>query len=230
MPGSLFSPPSSPEPEPSHQLNSDERHVRFVSRMSNSSYTYRGDEPKAGSRVLDEVPSPGGKRLPVLVPESPLRPRTIPSVKAAVQRFTADEAEADSSLLLPNSQGPAAASYTMTTDDAGGNKFAPHQHGVKESISGYNKSDKAKGKQRERDAYSDLSRADSSGEMTVRGKERELLAAREEHIRNEKRWERDKHIADADAERLRDKERIRILEQEIAQLKEEVLPDFDLYV
>ena len=58
--------------------------------------------------------------------------------------------------------------------------------------------------------------------MTVRGKEQELLAAREERDRNERRWGRDTPAVEVDAERKRDKERIRALEREIALLKEEV--------
>ncbi|KAI0926275.1 hypothetical protein AcW1_008487 [Taiwanofungus camphoratus] len=52
---------------------------------------------------------------------------------------------------------------------------------------------------------------DTSGEIRVRGKERELHAAREAHLRNEP--------ARDDEEREHDKRRIRMLEEEIARLK-----------
>ena len=55
---------------------------------------------------------------------------------------------------------------------------------------------------------------DTSGEIRVRGKERELREAREEHARNA--HERD------DGERDQDKKRIRMLEEEVARLRAEV--------
>ena len=55
---------------------------------------------------------------------------------------------------------------------------------------------------------------DTSGEIRVRGKERELREAREDHARNA--HERD------DGERERDKQRIRMLEEEVARLRAEV--------
>ena len=55
---------------------------------------------------------------------------------------------------------------------------------------------------------------DTSGEIRVRGKEKELREAREDHARNA--HERD------DGERGQDKQRIRILEEEIARLRAEV--------
>jgi hypothetical protein len=75
-----------------------------------------------------------------------------------------------------------------------------------------------------------LEDADTSGEVRVRGKERELFAAREEQKRNEeRRWERDKEKEKEDEaerarERERDKEKIRMLEEEILRLKNEVCP------
>lgn len=64
----------------------------------------------------------------------------------------------------------------------------------------------AKGKER---AY------DTSGEVQVRGKERELRAAREAQMRNEP--------ARDNEERERDKKRIRMLEEEIARLRAQVV-------
>ena len=67
------------------------------------------------------------------------------------------------------------------------------------------KSEKAKGKERARD---------TSRELHVRGKERELSAAREAHARNDSGRD--------DEERERDKQRIRMLEDEIARLRAQV--------
>ena len=55
---------------------------------------------------------------------------------------------------------------------------------------------------------------DTSGEIRVRGKEQELREAREDHARNA-------HGRD-DSERERDKQRIRMLEEEVARLRAEV--------
>ncbi len=55
---------------------------------------------------------------------------------------------------------------------------------------------------------------DTSGEIRVQGKERELREAREDHARNA-------HDRD-DSERDRDKQRIRMLEEEVARLRVEV--------
>lgn len=64
---------------------------------------------------------------------------------------------------------------------------------------------------------------DTSGEVRVRGKERELVAAREEQERHERRREKEKDLnEEADREKTVDKERIRMLEDEIMRLKEEV--------
>jgi hypothetical protein len=227
MPGSLFSHSVSPEPDhPSHQRDEDERHVHYDSNIpdlhANQEAHHTPDEPVAGSSgVRDEVP-PSRKSLPSHILDSPLRPRTIPSVKAVVQRFSVDDLDVDSSLLLPRS------SVAVKAPIENANAVRrPRAHSRRDEEP--TQSHKSKGKQRERDVSSDLSHADTSGEMAVRGKERELVAAWEERSRNEKRWERDKHAAEAEAERLRDKERIRMLEREIAQLKAEVLSDFGGY-
>ena len=76
---------------------------------------------------------------------------------------------------------------------------------VKKALPPAPKSDKAKGKERARD---------TSGELHVRGKERELRAAREAHARKEP--------GSDDDEREYDRQRIRILEDEIARLRAQV--------
>jgi hypothetical protein len=80
---------------------------------------------------------------------------------------------------------------------------------------------KQKGKERAHESFSEFEKQDIPGDVRVRGKEQELISAREEHVRNEKRWERDTY-AEAELERALDKERIRTLEQEILMLKKEV--------
>jgi hypothetical protein len=80
-------------------------------------------------------------------------------------------------------------------------------------------SPKAKGKQRAFDDGSDLFEPEHSGELRVRGKERELEQALQRQLENEIRRD---HQSSAENERDKDKERIRQLEQEIRLLREEV--------
>ncbi|KAJ7183109.1 hypothetical protein C8R46DRAFT_1065897 [Mycena filopes] len=136
---------------------------------------------------------------------APFRPAAIPSVKAAVERFQTGADDADPSILLPSPKGKARAVVPPEDD-------SPRL------------TSREKGKGRARD----FEEADTSGQVRVKGKERELSAAREEQKRNEeRRWERDKmkdkqDEAERDREREKDKERIRMLEGEIQRLKNEV--------
>jgi len=63
---------------------------------------------------------------------------------------------------------------------------------------------------------------DSSGYLRVKGKERELVAAREELHENERRREIYDEGESSERGRDSDKVRIRMLEEEIARLKDEV--------
>lgn len=58
--------------------------------------------------------------------------------------------------------------------------------------------------------------------LRVRGKEKELRAAREEHIRKEQDRGEDPETSVYFEERERDKERIRALEEEVESLKQQV--------
>lgn len=140
-------------------------------------------------------------------PSIPSRLRSAPSVNAAVERFHVGADDADPAMLFPSPKGKGRA--TAPPEDDGSPRISARE----------------KGKGRACDVEED---ADTSGEVQVRGKERELFAAREEQKRNEKRrWERDKEMDEKDAderdrEREKDKERIRMLEGEILRLKNEV--------
>jgi hypothetical protein len=85
---------------------------------------------------------------------------------------------------------------------------------------------KAKGKQRAEGSYQELTSADTSGEIRVRGKERELVVIRQSQRDRESNWEQNRDSEGDrpkfEAEREKDKERIRLLEDEIQRLKEEV--------
>jgi len=78
-----------------------------------------------------------------------------------------------------------------------------------------------KGKGRAESLYPDLGQ-EVSFSTQVRGKERELTAALEGHKRNEQRLDEDNMNISAREEMARDKIRIRMLEDEIAKLKQEV--------
>lgn len=81
---------------------------------------------------------------------------------------------------------------------------------------------KAREKRRAIESWDDPKDGDTSNEMRVRGKERELVAARKELQRHDKRQEQDGELKEAEREKVRDKERIRLLEEEITWLKQEV--------
>jgi len=101
MPGSLFPRPPSTEPE------GEPFHVRFAPGILSPPRTHAGqsieDNDVGPSRIRHQAPSSpehATKKSCSSVPDTPLRPRCIPSVKVAVERFSTDQA--DSSLLLPS--------------------------------------------------------------------------------------------------------------------------------
>lgn len=81
---------------------------------------------------------------------------------------------------------------------------------------------KAKGKARATDSDVESDIADTSRELRVRGKERELRDAREEHLRKEQRRVLDPETSLILEERELDKEKIRKLEEEVAWLRSQV--------
>lgn len=125
-------------------------------------------------------------------------PRSTSSVKAAVDRFNTGGRDADPSILLP----------------------VPHT-----SPTRVGKAIQDKGKSRAIEVWDDPEDGDTLGEVRVRGKERELVAAREEQRMHESQRQNEaeaKEAEEGEEERARDKERIRMLEGEIARLKQEV--------
>jgi hypothetical protein len=155
-----------------------------------------------------------------LTPSPASTPEHSP-VKAAIQRFHVGEKDADSSILLPSAKRILPARPKR----CGSTSHSPRTQ------TGNILSSKAKGKQRaailtDEDHISDH---ESSGELRVRGKERELKNAILQQIENETRRERQAteepegfDSYEANVEREHDKERIRQLEEEIRLLKEEV--------
>lgn len=136
---------------------------------------------------------------PISSSSSPSTPRHRKQFDPTVQAAVGrfQEENADSSLLLPKPQ------------------TSPHQ---------YNKLDKGKGVAVDVTPINDF---ETSGMLRVRGKEKELVAVREDLDRNERRLESTNEadgsfIEQINKDRDRDKEKIRMLEGEIERLKEEV--------
>jgi len=130
-------------------------------------------------------------------------PRKIESlsapIRAAVEKFQPD---ADPTLLLPS----------------------PHTSPIRPRTDSLESRRDRKGKGRADDYGPDL--RETSGFLRVQGKERELVAAREKLDRNERRIISERKDAenatDIERDRDRDKQRIKMLEEEIEHLKHEV--------
>lgn len=137
-----------------------------------------------------------------------------PVVKAAVERFHVGEADADPSILLPSPNNSPVRPGRAKRREEDRPRISTR--------------DKGKGKAMDEVLVLDAWDGDTSGEVRVRGKERELVAAREEQERHERRREKEKDLnEEADREKTVDKERIRMLEDEIMRLKEEVRSPFE---
>lgn len=134
---------------------------------------------------------------------SPWRSRPVASVHDAVQRFNiTDGEEADFSLRLPT---PHSSPVKPLPEADTSLRLAPP-------------SSSAKGKERMQDDDLLYILGDvTGGDTRIRAKERELVAAKEEHQRHS-----GGQSTAASDERERDKERIRILEEEVKRLREEV--------
>ena len=224
MPGSLFprSPSLIPDPLPQH-LDDDERHVRFAPAafspiQSNEAGPSRPrDIPcsqntirahgEASSSCSDHAGS--GSRS-----SSSFRSRgSISNVKDAVMRFRVDKDSADASILLPREKSLTPSKRKEKQQARGASPVGP--------------SSCEKGKSRALDLEPEYHHAaETSREVRVRGKERELAEAKEEQ-RRKARVQRDMHDnqVEADGEeavRNADKAKIKMLEEEILRLKAEV--------
>jgi len=151
---------------------------------------------------------------------SPWRTRSVASVKDAVYRFNATEgAEADFSLMLPSPHSSPAKPVPKVRSLDGASPYRSSSNIAPPPTSS------RKGKERVRDSRDDEDLdfivVGSSGHNGVYAKERELDAAREEQLENERRFSGDQSRRASD-ERERDKRRIKALEEEVSRLKEEV--------
>ncbi|KAJ3928278.1 MAG: hypothetical protein NXY57DRAFT_535324 [Lentinula lateritia] len=165
---------------------------------SRVSWNFGFDENEAG-------PSSGPVPPTQLSPTSPFRPPLVPSVKDAVSKFHTGP-DIDPRILLPS---------------------PPRRKGKEREVIDVDADDDSWLMPPPRSNRHIASDGDISREIRVKGKERELSAAIEEHKMKEKRWERDKESVTGDEENVirekeRDKEKIRKLEEEIERLKEEL--------
>lgn len=221
MPGSLFprSPSLIPDPLPQH-LDDDERHVRFApagfstiqsneagpSRPSGSQNTIRA-HGEASSSCSDHADS-GFRSSPSLRSRG-----SVSNVKDAVMRFRVDKDGADASILLPREKSLTPSKRKEKQRARGASPAGP--------------SSCEKGKSRALDLEPEYCHAaETSGEVRVRGKERELAEAKEGQ-RRKARVQRDMHDNQVEADeeeavRNADKAKIKMLEEEILRLKAEV--------
>lgn len=211
MPGSLF--PRSPSMEPDSNLLATEReqHVRFASHVSQTPDPQSPQRYKSlSSRSLDG-PAPAS--------ESPRRRSQIASsVKTAIDKFHIGQEDADSSILLPS---PKRSPHSLVAS----RKFQSRRTSSPSSPSATPMRYKRKNYSVE--SLSDNC-GDTSGSLHVKGKEKELAAAREELYKNERRDNEApvSSVEQAEIDHNRDKARIKMLEEEIERLKQEVSRQF----
>ena len=207
MPGSLFPRSSSLEPDA-------RENCLIASTLAGPSSTT--DQANGASSTSQSHPNQTDpSSLDAFV--SPWRTRPVSSVHDAVQRFNiTDGDEADFSLRLPTPHSsPAKPGATLPSDADMSLRLASNS--IKPSSS-------AKGKERMQDDDLLYILGDVPDDNTqIQAKERELVAAREEHHQRQ-RLASGGHSSGASDERgrERDKERIRVLEEEVKRLREEV--------
>ena len=195
MPGSLFSRSPSMDPD----SNQADLRVRFLADCEASSSSGPRHDHDPGE---DNIPGPSSR----LRSQSPLDTDRMgklhrkPFVKAVVDKFRLSEKDADPSILLPS----------PTNSPGKGKIFSSGQFQSEQTGGG---GGRWKGKQR---AVSPVQEhGENPRNPLLRGKEKELDFVREEQRKHERSWE---HGQDD----LHDKERIRMLEEEIQRLKTEV--------
>lgn len=228
MPGSLFprSPSLLPDSPPRYP-DEDERHVRFASagfspiqNNSEAGPSRPRDIPRSKNtvRTRGEASSSSWSDHAGSDPRSSsssFRSRgSISNVKDAVMRFRVDEDGADASILLPREKS-----------------LSPGKRKEKQRVRGESPagpSSREKGKSRALNLEPEYHHAaETSGEIRVRGKERELTEAKEEQRRKARaqRDMRDNQVEVGEEEVFRndeDKARIKMLEEEVLRLKAEV--------
>ncbi|KAI0636197.1 hypothetical protein C8Q77DRAFT_1208038 [Trametes polyzona] len=228
------------EPEPAPAKARSARHEDTSSHSSKlmpPPPTPMGPPPPPARRLMTPAPTMPGSLFPrsaSMIPETPIPQRSVPRPRTPTPpppEPIAEEAEEEEPEPDPEEpiasppRGRAQRSHSQrsrerSADIAGPSSARPSsRHGESSERAASSsrrsldepaeqppvRSRSAKGKER---AY------DTSGEIRVQGMERELRAAKEDHARNV-------HGRD-DSERERDKQRIRMLEEEVARLRAEL--------
>lgn len=220
MPGALF--PRSPSLEPGYasalEVLETDRRVQFApepvlprhrtysdllkeAEESGGPVTPSFQAPKVNPPKLEQPPSSKRVRDP--------RKKTASSTKVVVEQVVdADHLHKPSN---PSTSSRRTAAPSVRIEEEVPSPEAPQPL-----------SSKAKGKQRATEWDIDFEDADTSGARRVRGKVQELMEAREEHMRKEQDMESNPDQSAYLEERERDKERIKALEAEVIELKQQV--------
>lgn len=195
MPGSLFPRSPSTDPEP----NQVDLRVRFLADCEASPSSGPTQDHDPGE---NNMPGPSSR----LRSQSPLdtgrmgKSHRKSSVKAVVDKFRLGEKDADPSILLPS-----------PTNSPGKGKILSSGQFHSEQTAGGDR--RWKGKERAVSPVQEY--GENQRDPLLRGKEKELDFVREEQRKHERSWERGQ-------DDLHDKEKIRMLEEEIQRLKTEV--------
>jgi hypothetical protein len=201
MPGSLF--PRSPSTEPDADISAVEKEqcIRFALHAS---------DPQSHQRQKSSASTSGSSRRHSQIVSS--------SVKTAVEKFHIGEEDADSSILLPS---PKRSPHVLVAS----RNLQSRRISSPSSPSAV--STKHKGKNHSVDFFSEEC-GDASGFLRVKGKEKELIAFREELYENERRDNEAPALSveQAEHDHNSDKIRIKMLEEEIENLKQEVSGHF----
>ncbi|KAF8802427.1 hypothetical protein BYT27DRAFT_7235351 [Phlegmacium glaucopus] len=207
MPGSLFPRSPSMDPDADPSAAEKEQRVRFAFHVSQTLDHQSPQRHKSSSsKPLDG--SASTSRSPRC------RPQFASSVKTAVDKFHIGQDDADPSILLPS---PKRSPHAMVASrnlqsrrtNSPGSPSAPAMRHKRKNLSV--------------ESFSDDS-GDTSGFLLVKGKEKELIAARKELYENGSRDNEAPALSveQAEHDRNRDKVRIKMLEEEVERLKQEL--------
>ncbi|KAI0067365.1 hypothetical protein BV25DRAFT_1094579 [Artomyces pyxidatus] len=196
MPGSLY--PRSP----SMDLEDDIPHHRYVEY----------EVPVAGPSSSPE------RGLSASAKKYTMRPRSGSFVGDAIRRFSND---GNSSLSRPSIHTSSNPRQSVVEPPVHSSNKIRRQEGAESGrFLDLSRSGSGKGKQRALDP--DHLVEDTSREIRVRGKERELVAARQEQKERERRWEQEVNSSGMNEERHDYEEKIQALEEEVKRLREEL--------
>jgi hypothetical protein len=201
MPGSLFPRSPSMEPDVDPSAVEKEQRVRFALHTSDPPQKQKSSKPLDGSASTSGTP----RRHSQIVSSS---------VKTAVDKFHIGENDADPSILLPS---PKRSPHGLVTS----RNLQSRRISSPSSPSAV--ATKHKMKNHSVEFFSDDC-SDTSGFLRVKGKEKELIASREQLYENERRDNEAPEQAEHDHNS--DKIRIKMLEEEIRRLKHEVSGHF----